>query len=254
MSAEMVKARLNGEYEIVLPKHRADREQWYTAEGWERARLAALHNEIIRQRSVGGEPVVYYAGAEEGEMPALCQMWGAKVVLFEPNYKVWPNIRVIWEANKLEPPAALFVGFASNSTELQPPNPQHVEPAVPDGEWPNCAWGEVIGDHGFKELYQESDAIPQIKIDDMVARTGIVPTIMSIDVEGSEWEVLRGAERTLDEHHPTVFSSGHPEFLFRMFGEYLNDLRKWLKDKGYREQLLAYDHEVHLLYECEGVV
>jgi FkbM family methyltransferase len=251
----MVKARLNGLYDIVLPKHRADRPQWYSLEGWEKQRLEAIRNEIRRQIAVGGEPVVYYVGAEEGEMAALCQMWGAKVVLFEPNQKVWPNIKAIWEANALDRPAGLFVGFASASTELTPPNDYDIQGRdITEDGWPLCAYGPVIGDHGFKELYQESDGIPQIKIDDFGARSGIVPTVMSIDVEGSEWEVLRGAEGILNEHHPTIFLSGHPEFLFHMFGEYLNDLRKWLRDKGYREQLLAYEHEVHLLYEHEGVM
>jgi FkbM family methyltransferase len=200
MSAEMVKARINGAYDITLPRHRADRPEWYTDTGWEKARLAALRMKIIRQRSVATEPVVYYVGAEEGEMPALCQMWGAKVVMFEPNQKVWPNIRAIWEANKLELPAGIFVGFASASTELHPPHDYDIEGRdITESGWPLCSDMPVIGDHGFKELYQESDGIPQIKIDDFVAHSGIVPTVMSIDVEGSEWEVLRGAERTLDE-------------------------------------------------------
>jgi hypothetical protein len=46
----MVKARLNGLYDIVLPKHRADRPQWYSTDGWERHRLEAMRNEIVRQR------------------------------------------------------------------------------------------------------------------------------------------------------------------------------------------------------------
>jgi hypothetical protein len=102
--SEMAEVLLNGSYRIVLPKHRADRPQWHSPEGWERERLEALRHEIRRQLSAEIQPVVYYAGAEEGEMAALCQMWGAKVVLFEPNQKVWPNIRAIWEANDLDRP------------------------------------------------------------------------------------------------------------------------------------------------------
>src|SRR5882672_1960561 len=102
--AEMIKTMLNGEYEIILPKHRADRAEWYTEEGWERERLKALEAEIKHQINTKLSSVVYYIGAEEGEMAALCQMWGAKVVLFEPNKLVWPNIKAIWEANDLEMP------------------------------------------------------------------------------------------------------------------------------------------------------
>jgi hypothetical protein len=102
MSAEMVEALLNGSYRIILPKHRADRPEWYTEKGWERARLAALKEAI--QTKYFYDPTIYYVGAEEGEMPALCQMWGAKVVMFEPNPLVWPNIRAVWEANQLPRP------------------------------------------------------------------------------------------------------------------------------------------------------
>jgi hypothetical protein len=64
--------------------------------------------------------------------------------------------------------AGLFVGFASASTELAPPNDYDIEGRdITEDGWPLCAYGPVIGDHGFKELYQESDGIPQIKIDDM---------------------------------------------------------------------------------------
>jgi FkbM family methyltransferase len=255
MSAEMVKARLNGLYDVVLPKHRADRPQWYAAEGWERARLAALRKEVIRQRDAGGEPVVYYVGAEEGEMAALCQMWGAKVVLFEPNQRVWANIKAIWEANDLGRPAGLFVGFASASTELTPPNDFDIEGRdVTEDGWPLCAHGPVISDHGFKELYQESDSIPQIKIDDMVASIGLPPTIISFDCEGSDWQVMRGAEQTVREHKPVIFASIHPEFMFHQFGEYSRDFRDWIIALGYDEIILDYQHELHTMYLPKAVV
>lgn len=234
MSVEMIKAKLNGEFEIIIPKHRADRPDWYTDEGWEKKRLKSMHEHL------GEGDVVYYVGAEEGEMPALCQMWGADVVLFEPNPKVWPNIKEIWKANKLTDPIS-FAGFASNTTELR------------DGEFhlgfPHYADEEIIGNHGFKELYLEGANYPQIKIDDMVAMGCKPPTALSIDVEGSEWRVLDGARKTLETYHPKIWLSGHPEFMFHQWGEYLTDLRNWLKDRGYKEELLDYPHEVHLFYE-----
>lgn len=232
--AEMVKALLNGKFSIILPKHRADRPEWYTEQGWEKKRLESMHQYIMPK------DVVYYVGAEEGEMPALCQMWGAKVVLFEPNDKVWPNIKAIWEANKLTRPAVCFSGFASN-------NDVDIEKGFNVG-FPPSADGEVIGDHGFKELADPAD-IPQIKIDTMVSQTGIIPTVLTMDVEGSEWEVLRGASLTLAEYKPKIWLSLHPEFLYHHFKEHSGDLRQWLKHLGYKETLLDYQHEVHLFYQ-----
>ena len=136
---EMVKAKLNGEFEIILPKHRADREQWYTEEGWEKARLQAMHEHI------GKGDLVYYVGAEEGEMCALCSMWGANVLLFEPNDRVMPNIREIYKHNGLKP-ATIIRGFAGNETTGD------IEFAYVDQ-----IEGEVIGDHGFKELHDPAN-------------------------------------------------------------------------------------------------
>lgn len=231
---EMVKAKLNGEFEIIIPKHRAERPEWYTTEGWEKARLIALCQVIHEQDN----PVVYYVGAEEGEMPALCQMWGAEVFLFEPNPKVWANTKAIWKANKLKDPYT-FEGFASNDTELRGADIVH--------GFPPSADDEIIAAHGFKELYLEAQNYPQVKIDH-VAQRHTPPTIITMDVEGSEFEVLKGAEDTIRKHKPAIFLSLHPEFLFHQWGVYGSEVRGWIKAFGYSEQLLDYKHEVHLLY------
>ena len=188
--AEMVEAVLNGRYKIILPKHRADRPEWYTEEGWEGPRLDRLQGEISHQISKGKTPVVYYVGAEEGDMCGLAAKWGAKLVMFEPNERVSPNIKAIWRANKLEPPLAYFEGFAANVTDLKGKNALHI------GKFPASADGEVIGDHGFKELAYEHDVVPQIKIDDITDNIE-PPTIITMDVEGSEFEVLKGSEKTI---------------------------------------------------------
>ncbi len=238
----MVKSVLNGEFEIVLPKHRAERPDWYQPQGWEKPRMSALHAAITAQ----SDPVVYYCGAEEGEFPALCQMWGAQIALFEPNPLVWPNIKAIWDANGLTDPLLSFVGFASNITDLNPPN-MEAGTGMVEG-WPQCADGPVIGDHGFKELYQQADAYPQIRIDDVVTGGTPPPTVISFDVEGSEWQVMRGAEQTVRQHKPLIFASIHPEMLFHQWNCYSRDFRDWIIDLGYEEVLLEYAHELHAMY------
>lgn len=231
----MKKVIVNGRWEIELPAHRADREEWYTLEGWERKRLDHMEDQIREN------DVLYYIGAEEGDMCGLAAQWGANLVMIEPNDKVWPNIRAIWNANHFNPPLGCFTGFAGSKTDLKEKKNLYIN------EFPPEAFGDVIGDHGFKELAYESDVIPQVKIDDLNLLPP--PDIISIDVEGSEFEVLRGAEQTLKKYRPKIYLSLHPEFMFRMFGEYGYDLRNWIKDLGYKETLLDYQHEVHLYYE-----
>lgn len=237
---KIVEATLNGRWKIKLPDHRAERPEWYTEKGWEKPRLEKLHDLIKKQ----SEPVVYYIGAEEGEMPALCKMWGADVILFEPNPKVWSNIRAIWEANELGNPPVCIEAFAS-SVDKDGADGDHT---LYHGNWPPHAYDEIIAAHGFKELYQEAHKYDQWKID-TVRETEFDPTIITMDVEGSEFEVLKGAEQTILECKPVIVLSLHPEFLREQWGVYSRDVRNWIIDRGYTETLLEYEHEVHLIYE-----
>lgn len=257
---KMVKTVLNGEYEIILPEHRAAREEWHTFEGWERKRLHSMRLHLNPKGYGTPNEMIYYIGAEEGEMAALCQMWGAKVVLFEPNPKAWNHIRAIWEANKLEHPAGIYPGFASDITQEATIRSEMTDmlTITPDG-WVKCSRAELEAAHGFKEIDKESEYFDQMKIDDYVEKTTLIPTAISIDVEGAEGMVLRGAEKTLRAVHPKIWLSGHPEFLHDNFAgrggfQYLRELRDWLKKElGYKEEILDYDHEVHLFYQYGGI-
>lgn len=241
---KMVKAVLNGSYEIILPEHRAARPEWYTEEGWEKKRLDHIHSTTKK-----GD-VVYYVGAEEGDMCGLLASWGAELVMFEPNPLVSPNIKAIWDANGFKPPMAYYEGFAANQTDNKGKFPFTYH------GFPVSADGEVIGNHGFKELAYEGDVIPQIKIDDMLEhldKEGIAekhaPDMITFDCEGSDWEVLKGAEETLKKYKPRIYASIHPEFMFRMFDQYSRDFRTWIINLGYKETILDYNHELHCYYE-----
>lgn len=231
---EMIPVKVNGEFDIILPKHRADRPEWFTDKGWEKKRLESMHENL------GEGDIIYYVGSEEGEMPALCQMWGAQVVLFEPNDRVWANTTAIWQANNLAVPMATFQGFAANHTSEK-------TPVILNG-FPKSANGEIIPDHAFRALNEPGD-IPQLKIDDLVKSELVPPpTALSMDVEGSEWEVLQGAEQVLRTYHPKIWLSLHPEFLFGQYNKYSYEVRRWLMDMGYTEILLDYQHEAHFFY------
>ena len=243
---KLVKAKLNQRWELILPEHRAERPEWKELDGWEGPRLLSM------SKNIGKGDVVYYVGAELGEMSALCAKWGADTVLFEPNYKSWPSIRKTYEANKLTKPLFNFFGFASNKVQLEPVKPDtqlNLDFKNAEDGWPVYSLDEIEPAHGFSELAFEADGLPQTTIDNVVYELGIKPpTVITFDCEGSDWEVLRGAERTLREHMPVIYASIHPEFMFNMFGEYSGDFRNWIKDFGYEEKLLDYQHECHFVY------
>jgi len=248
---KMIKSKLNGKYELYLPEHRANREEWHNEKGWEKARLDSMHSMI------GKGDVVYYVGAELGEMAALCQMWGAEVVMFEPNFSAWPSIKKTWEANKLKNPLACYAGFASNVHQPIPPKADWA--LMKRGDWtiqedgfPKFANGEIVEAHGFSELYLEADGLPQYRIDNLVAGGLKPPTVLTMDVEGSECQVLFGAEKTIREHKPKIWMSWHPEFQFHQFNIYTRDMRNWIIDKGYDETYIDYEHELHMMYLPNG--
>jgi FkbM family methyltransferase len=234
---EMKKVVVNGEFEITLPEHRAARPDWYQPHGWEKPRLKHM------SQNISSDDVMYYVGAEEGEFAALCQMWGAEVVLFEPNPKVWSHFPLLWSANNLELPLVCIPGFASDKINNLS--------RIYYNEWPPEVNDVIEAAHGFKELYLEGDTYGQITIDSCVYDHKIKPpTAISLDVEGSEWRVLGGAEKVLIEYKPKIWLSGHPEFMLQQWNESLYNLRQWIKGLGYTEIILDYQHEVHLFYEA----
>jgi len=223
----MIKTKINGEFYLILPEHRANRPEWSTEEGWEKARIKHMSENLDKTDTL------IYVGAEEGDIAGLCASWVKDIILFEPNHRVWTNFKAIWEANELPEPM-WFAGFAANETT----------PGAALRLGFGGVEGEVISDHGFSELHVEKN-IPKMKIDDL----DVAPTAITLDVEGSEFEVLKGAEETLKKYKPKIWLSLHPEFLFNYYGVYSGDLRNWIKKLGYKETLLDYKHEVHLYYE-----
>lgn len=233
----MVPTMINGRWSLLLPRHRHERPHW---PWWEAARLSAMHHVVTEMvERLGRTPVVYDVGAEEGDLPALWATWGADVVLFEPNPRVWPNIRAIWEANTIPDPLFCFPGFAGPTTDL---TAGVVYKATVDGPdvWPDCAYGPVIGDHGFCNLCERPD-LPRLRLDEASQS----PDVVTVDVEGAEWEVLKGAVRTLTDSKPVVFVSVHPQFMETMYSQSSGELFEWMEGFGYVWQFLATDHEGH---------
>lgn len=221
---------INGRWRLLLPEHRAARPEWTT--GWEVERIDSMYEHLGR-----GGHVVYDVGAEEGDLPALWASWGNDVVLFEPNDRVWPNPRAIFEANGLQP-LATFSGFAADHTGD--------DFTIYKRSWPPSADGELIGDHGFCNLCERPD-IARIRIDDMAEIVG-PPTAITVDVEGAELRVMMGADQVLIHHRPMVWISVHPQFMDDTHGDTPEDLHRYMAEHGYAQELLAVDHEEHHLY------
>ena len=225
----MRRVTVNGRWPLQVPDHLS---VWDRPDGWEVERLDAMFERI------GPFSTVFYIGAAEGDMPALIAGWGARMVLVEPGTRVWSNIRVTWEANGLQPPAACFPGFAYDVTR---------DIAGIDFLWPASSDGPVVDDHGFRNFVERPE-IPSIRIDDLAGQNGLAPTDISVDVEGSEWRVLRGAEWVLETYRPRLWVSIHPDFMWELLRDSATEMNRWIRERGYRGQYLSWIHELHMLY------
>jgi FkbM family methyltransferase len=107
--------------------------------------------------------------------------------------------------------------------------------------------GEMIGNSGLVPIPgAQTRVVPVRSLDSEVASLGLVPTIIKIDVEGWEFQVLKGGELTLTRYHPTLFLSLHPAVLaqWHLTPE---DVCAWLEERGYTIGVIAKDHEIHLI-------
>ncbi len=64
-----------------------------------------------------------------------------------------------------------------------------------------------------EETRLDAVRVPVVTLDDLLARTGFVPTHLKIDVEGCEGDVLAGARATLRKCRPIVFLELHGALL-----------------------------------------
>jgi FkbM family methyltransferase len=90
-------------------------------------------------------------------------------------------------------------------------------------------------------------------IDREVTLLGLVPSVMKIDVEGSEWDVLKGAEETLRTHRPRISLSLHSAALQKV-GATPAGVLAWLAAFGYNFRTVSEDHELHVIAEVPSAV
>lgn len=214
---------------------------------WEMPRLLALEKQIKSFKD--RKPVVMYIGAYKGDMAALLSSWGADLILMESTAAFWDLIEETWLLNNLDDPVGHWSGLVGRVSTWDDKTiyASHVS------RWPTRRADYVEGAVGFSHLAEsgQDPNYPVITIDDFVKKLEVVPDIITMDVEGSELEILKGAIGTIDTHHPYFMLSVHPEFMFHNHGTYERELHDLLRDRKYTGKWLDYDHEHHWEYKWE---
>lgn len=223
-----------GEFDLKLPDFLASWDVW---EYWEHQRIKSMQNKLKKT------DCLYEIGAESGWMTALFGKYFVDpqlMCIFEPTPEYWPNIRQTWEANGLPLPrfACCSLVGAENKNS----------PTVRSG-WPLEADHEMTQARSYKYIHEHGETVPQIKIDNFVGLTGMIPNALTIDVEGAEVEVLAGAMNTIKQYKPLIWCSVHEDLMLRNYNRTLGDFMNVLGHLNYTPHLLATDHEAHYLLE-----
>lgn len=80
--------------------------------------------------------------------------------------------------------------------------------------------------------------VKNMRLDDFIEGTGIKPNLIKIDVEGAEYEVLKGAENVLKKYMPILLVEIHT-FALESFGASNDELIKFLQKFGYEQKILG---------------
>ena len=223
----------NPAWTYILPDSIAD---WDAPSHWERERLASM------QAHLKPGMVLYDVGTEHGWLSAV---YGAftghgNMVLIEPSPEMWINIRKTWEANGFDDPIASFQAFCGER-----PTSRTAPASTP---WPDCSVGYVEADECPAMAYRyigDDGEIPTTTIDQIVTSTKRPPDAITVDVEGFEIAVMRGAEKTLRKHRPLVWISVHEDLMERAGWPDVQELYDFMTSCGYGREFLGRDHEAH---------
>lgn len=221
------------EFELVLNRPLAD---WDVFDSWEKERVRHM-----RQRLDKGD-ILFDIGAEMGWLSVIYgQMVGpSNMVLIEPTTEFWPNIEAIWHKNFDCEPLANYYGLFSDKTTDKSVLSMH--------EWPQVSRGDLIDKLEYTYLHDNPTKVPEITLDEYVKQTGIVPNALTIDTEGSELLILKGAIETLTNRNLKVWVSIHDDLAERDYDVKPDETIAFMREQGYSSEFINKDHEIHVCF------
>lgn len=225
------------DYELILPRPLAD---WDVYDEWEKARIYNMRANLEQGQ------VLFDIGTESGWCNLVyADMVGAEnMVLIEPTKEFWPNIYHTWYKNFKQTPKAFYDGLFSDRT--------NDARKLDLSKWPEQWQQPLIDRNKYQYIHDNEDKVPEITLDEFVKRSGVVPDALTMDTEGSELLILKGADKTLQKYKPLLWVSIHPDLAERDYKVNRGATKEYLESLGYTGKLLAVDHEEHWFFWPPG--
>ena len=145
----------------------------------------------------------------------------AKVVSFEPSCKNFKHLKSHVENNSLEKIIIL------NHCLVGEENCQRIFYSSKKESPMNSI---VKSDHLNK---YKKEKLMQITLDSFCHKSGLIPEVIKIDVEGAEINVLKGARNILKKYKPIIYLSVHPRHI-KELGSDIIELINLIDEIGYK--------------------
>jgi len=166
--------------------------------------LAEASQLNLASKYIPRESISFDIGANVGLYTLLFSKYSKKVYAFEPLKR---NINYLNELIKI------------NNIK----NVNLIQNAVSDSTGIN--FFKLGENYALGKLNSKGNIpVSTITLDDFIDKYNTYPDVIKIDVEGSEFAVLRGAKTLLKKYKPIIFLSTHGDFLKRECINYLKRL------------------------------
>ena len=94
--------------------------------------------------------------------------------------------------------------------------------------------------------YRNVEHVPVFQIDKITESLGLSPSMVKIDVEGYEFEALKGMAKTLVNHRPVVLMEVSRQWLAKQ-GEAPVDIYNFMQDHGYNAFAVRLDNGINMV-------
>jgi FkbM family methyltransferase len=151
-------------------------------------------------------------------------------------------------------PDSRFLNFISFSLENLSMHFQNIkfkliQTPVGNGEYvnfnlPNIGTNGEIGHPCFFGDESKQEGVKSISLDKFITDTNIIPSLIKIDVEGAEFNVLNGAKELLSQYKPKIILEIHNNYLIQNFKIQPSEVINFIEKFGYKENLKAKNSKV----------